>query len=392
MKIGVFVDDYVPQDGGAFSLQNDVLEELIRVARQTKHQWVVISKNTEFTDRLKAAGIDFVRFSSPGVAEKISWFFARTWPNFRNRFKWSSKLDRMAKKAGIQFLWFLGQRPQDVDIPYMTVVFDLQHRLQPWFPEVSEFGEWEIRERGFSRHLGRASAIIAGTEAGRKEIADFFRIPMDRIHVLRHPAPNYALRTKAVKEDVTKFDLPADFLFYPAQFWAHKNHANLLYALKALKGKGRIVNMVFAGSDFGNKNYIENLAVSLGVQGQVTFLGFVGRDELIVLYQNAKALVYPSFFGPENLPPLEAFALGCPVIAADVSGAKEQLGDAAILVDPAKPDEMANAIAKIYDDSTACEQLIARGRERAQSWTAKEFVNGALKILDGFEAVRRTWN
>jgi glycosyltransferase involved in cell wall biosynthesis len=43
-------------------------------------------------------------------------------------------------------------------------------------------------------------------------------------------------------------------------------------------------------------------------------------------------LRYPSFFGAENLPPLEAFALGCPVIAADMPGAREQLGDAAILV------------------------------------------------------------
>ncbi len=51
-----------------------------------------------------------------------------------------------------------------------------------------------------------------------------------------------------------------------------------------------------------------------------------------------------TFFGPENLPPLEAFALKCPVIASNVSGSEEQLGDAAILVNPVNPEEIAQAI------------------------------------------------
>ena len=58
-----------------------------------------------------------------------------------------------------------------------------------------------------------------------------------------------------------------------------------------------------------------------------------------------------SFFGPDNIPPLEAFALGCPVIASNVPGAKEQLGDAAVLVAPEKEDQLANAIMKVCSQS-----------------------------------------
>ena len=118
---------------------------------------------------------------------------------------------------------------------------------------------------------------------------------------------------------------------------------------------------VFVGSDKGNLSYLKNLASDLGVQSQVHFLGFVTETELAAFYKNARALVYLSFFGPENLPPLEAFSVGCPVIAARVSGAEAQLGDAALLVSPTQPDEIALSIKLLLDHSQQREVLASRG-------------------------------
>ena len=115
------------------------------------------------------------------------------------------------------------------------------------------------------------------------------------------------------------------------------------------------------------------------------------QRELAVLYRRALALTYVSFFGPENLPPLEAFALGCPVIAADVPGAREQLGDSALLVDPTRPEEIAQAIRSLHRDPSLRQTLVERGRARAARWTALDFVRGVFAILDEFEAVRRCW-
>ena len=58
------------------------------------------------------------------------------------------------------------------------------------------------------------------------------------------------------------------------------------------------------------------------------------RPELIALYRHALALTFVSYFGPDNLPPLEAFALGCPVITSAIEGVDEQLGNAALYVNP----------------------------------------------------------
>jgi glycosyltransferase involved in cell wall biosynthesis len=79
---------------------------------------------------------------------------------------------------------------------------------------------------------------------------------------------------------------------------------------------------------------------------------------------------------------LEAFALKCPVIAADVSGAKEQLGDAALLVDPSDPKTIAAAIREMSNNPARRKDLVSAGSKIADKWRTKDFVEGALKIID----------
>src|SRR5437588_2145590 len=98
------------------------------------------------------------------------------------------------------------------------------------------------------------------------------------------------------------------------------------------------------------------------------------------------------FSGPLNLPPLEAFALGCPVIAADIPGAKQELGDAAMLVNPANEFEIAEALKSVRSDSAKRESLIARGKERARRFTGSDFANGLFDLLDEFQPIRRCWS
>jgi len=97
-------------------------------------------------------------------------------------------------------------------------------------------------------------------------------------------------------------------------------------------------------------------------------------------------------FGPLNLPPLEAFALGCPVIAADIPGAKQELGDAAMLLNPANEFEIAEALKSVHSDSAKRESLIARGKERARRLTGSDFANGLFDLLDEFQPIRRCWS
>jgi len=149
--------------------------------------------------------------------------------------------------------------------------------------------------------------------------------------------------------------------------------------------------MVFSGADKGNERYIRRLAGEWHLEDQIRFVGFITTAELVALYQNAAALTYVSFCGPENLPTLEAFALECPVIASKITGAEEQLGDAAFFVPPADPEATASAILRLCTDPSLRQKHIQLGRHRASRWTSRDFVRGVFAILDEFEPMRKMW-
>ena len=394
MKVGVFLEDFSPEVGGGFTIQDDVFRALLELIDDTHHSFVIFCRRPEaVTPLLSAPRVEAVGF--PGsFGQRI---FARAeqgiYSLLENR-KRQTRLEQLCKEAGVEFMWFVGAEAVQIDLPYMAIVWDLQHRLQPWFPEVSAGGTWRHRENFYSEYLRRATFIIAGTKAGQQEIERFYQVTSNRIKILPHPTPNFALAAEEsnIETVLKKYELKSNYLLYPAQFWSHKNHINLLLAAAKLKAKHQIdLPVVLVGSDKGNQEFVRTFAAQLKPSIDVAFLGFVPTEDLVALYRGAFALAYVTFFGPENLPTLEAFALGCPVVASDVDGAREQLGDAALFVDPRDPANIAAAIKSLYDDNGLRQTLIEKGRARAERWTAKDFVRGVFRALDEFEPVRRCW-
>jgi glycosyltransferase involved in cell wall biosynthesis len=242
--------------------------------------------------------------------------------------------------------------------------------------------------------LPRASFVITGTRVGKDEIVHYYGVNPDNVRIIPHPVPGEDWRKTSIDIHALhdKFKIEGDYLFYPAQFWPHKNHVNLLMALDILRNRnGLRLNLVLTGSDMGNKAYVLAKVRELRLSDQVFDLGFVSREELNTIYMNALALVYPSFFGPENLPPLEAFSLECPVLASRIAGAEEQLCDGALLFDPADPADIANKILTIRSDAALRKKLTEKGARIVLSRTPEKFITRVHEILDGFAAIRRCW-
>ncbi|MEP6617713.1 MAG: glycosyltransferase family 1 protein [bacterium] len=294
--------------------------------------------------------------------------------------------------AGAHCAWMLGASITPLDIPYVATVWDLQHRVQPWFPEVSSNGQWTERERLFPEYIRRAAAVIVGTEVGADEIRVAYGEPAGGLHVLPLPTPSFVLDAALGPIPARLVELPARYLFYPAQFWSHKNHVTALRTLALLAADPEMPHLVLVGADRGTLDHVMRTATALGVQDRLHALGHVDRATLVALYAHAEALLFPSMFGPDNLPPLEAMALGCPVIAARVNGAEEQLGDAAILVDALDAEGFAAAIRALRLDHAHREAMIARGRKRANAWTASQYVSAVFELIERrIEPVRALW-
>jgi glycosyltransferase involved in cell wall biosynthesis len=397
MKVGIYAGSEGPQAGGGYTLVQELLGALGPLAAQARHQFVRLTTDDAVPSEagnLPVLSVAPVFRAGPGrslraragrmVADALGGYVPRSEPSPHGR-----AVGAFLGGEGIEFVWYLGAGDcLTLDVPYATVVWDLQHRMQPFFPEVSANGLWQQREDWHRVLLGRASLIVTGTEAGRREVEHFYGVAPERVRVLPHPTPSDCLASDAPSRPRL---LDPPYLFYPAQFWPHKNHVNLIEALRLVREQGLDLHLVLTGSDKGNEAHVRAAVQGAGLERVVHFRGFVSRSEVLDLHAHALALVYPSLFGPENMPPLEAFALGCPVIAAAVSGADEQLGGAAYLVDATSPRELAAAIQAVATDTAERARRIEAGRARARRFTPADYVRGILSWLDEFEGMRRCW-
>jgi glycosyltransferase involved in cell wall biosynthesis len=126
---------------------------------------------------------------------------------------------------------------------------------------------------------------------------------------------------------------------------------------------------VFAGSPKNAYQRVVQVTSELGLKDRVTFLGYVPDTVVPLLYRLARALIYPTFFGPTNIPPLEAFSFDCPVACSGIYAILEQVGDAALLFDPGSVDQIADAVLRLWQDDELCASLVEKGRRRATVWT-----------------------
>src|SRR5438093_13324996 len=108
---------------------------------------------------------------------------------------------------------------------------------------------------------------------------------------------------------------------------------------------------------------VMSLSSQLGLEKEICHLGYVPDEDMSAIYARAAALVMPTFFGPTNIPVLEAWAFGCPVLTSDIRGIREQVGDAAVLVNPRSVEAIAEGIYRIGTDEYFGCISRARGRQ-----------------------------
>src|SRR5579859_1283051 len=165
--------------------------------------------------------------------------------------------------------WFLFPFARPVSVPYFATVWDLEHRKQPYFPEVSTAGTtWEQRDRAYQSVLPRAARVITGTQAGKNEIVFYYRIRPENVRVVPFPV-SYDYHGAAANSHSTalnKYNIRNAYVIYPAQFWPHKNHVNLLLALQHLNSDSKNpLDLVLTGTDKGNLSHVRKAIDDLGL-------------------------------------------------------------------------------------------------------------------------------
>jgi glycosyltransferase involved in cell wall biosynthesis len=407
MKIGIVISDQSPDAGGGFTFEQGLIEAIQRLRLETPHRLVMIGKPVKVPECLSEMpyiSLTSTRPKETKLARECKRIVRKLWPRRDNNFVLDFQRTPQILAANLDLIVYLHPWVSPyVDIPYIVNVWDVAHRLTPFFPELSLATQWDFRERHYRKKLQRAAYIVCPNAPAKQEIVDFYQVAADRVWTLRHPTPADVLRqAEKPTPDVSieHLGLRGEFLLYPAQFWPHKNHLLLLRMLKVLRDKYDYrPQLVLPGSDKplfaaaleGNLSFVKQRVREMELEDQVIFAGFIPREVLIALYRRAFALVFPSFLGPENLPPLEAFALGCPVIASELPGSKEQFGEAAVRLDPKAPELWADAVQVFRKDSAFRAAQIEKGKIRARDYTSDDFIRGLFAIFEDFEPYRGNW-
>jgi glycosyltransferase involved in cell wall biosynthesis len=310
------------------------------------------------------------------------------------------KFDRILEKHNVDLIYFISPSYASLfteNFNYIITVWDLCHRDFIDFPEVRERREFERREYLFKNILPKAIKVVATSELEKSNLVRRYGIDETRVISIPMLPPNHVNISeveyrKNFVDIKKKYGINGEYIFYPAQFWSHKNHVYILEGLKVLKGKyDEIINAVFSGSDKGNLNFLLNKAKEFGIENQIHYIGFVDSDEIPYLYRQAIAIVIPTYFGATNIPPLEAFKLGCPVLYSDLPGMREQAEGAALFLDLKNPESLATNLLEITGNPDHVADLIANGKKRVECWTEEDTWFRLKQIFDEYAVKLKCW-
>ena len=271
--------------------------------------------------------------------------------------------------------------PLSKNVRQIACIHDLMHLYEKRFPEVGADEQVRSRDEGFSQILSRCSGVLVDSTLAVRQVVDSYEASPDKLFPLPFALYDSLLGCHPERPRQLAPNYDGNYLFYPAQFWLHKNHVSLLDAVNKLPKELDIHCVFTGGAEKNGSSAITTAIERLALASRVQILGFVSINELAWLYTHARCMVMPTFFGPTNIPPLEAMHFGCPVAVSGIYGMPDQLGDAALYFRPDDVDDMANVIQTLWLDEDVRKILIQKGTVRASRATAKYFGESFSEIL-----------
>lgn len=401
IRIGVIFDQKISVGGGYQQALNSALM-VLKLPKELAEP-VFFTTDEKNLSTLETYGIKAINI-------KLS-FFEKLREKFRRKIldkhvlKIIKKIEKYSPfekkliKHKIDIVYFLSPTdlPQGLEkLNYITTLWDLCHRDEPEFPEVRDNKEFVRRDENFKKILPSATAIIVDSEIGKSNVINRYGADESRVHIIPFQAAQ-VIRNEIAPENKKKLLVKNkynvnSYVFYPAQFWAHKNHIYIIKGLHLLEERyGIKVDAIFSGVDKGNKKFVESFVRKLQLEKRICFVGYVSDDELIELYRQSIALIMPSYFGPTNLPPLEAFKLGVPVLYSNKKGLRDQVGHAALLMDLSDPLTMTKHLKNIIENKELRENVIKLGYERLRYFDNFDRIGVLKKIIEEFSWKRNTW-
>jgi glycosyltransferase involved in cell wall biosynthesis len=275
------------------------------------------------------------------------------------------QLPRLLRKLRPRVAHFQHALPLGYSGPSVVTVHDLSFERDP---SLMRPRDRLVFRTAVPRSARRASRVIVVSEQTKRDLIELADVPAERIVVV----PN------GVGAQFSPDGPEANGQPYALVVGSLERRKDPLTAIEGFALlESSDLRLVFAGPDRGDGSAAREAAARRGLEQCVEFKGHVPDEELAALYRGAECLVFPSRDEGFGLPLLEAMASGVPVVATRAGALPEIAGDAAILVEPGNPVELAGGIERALADR---ERLVAAGFVRVKQFSWAETAERTLAV------------
>jgi len=264
-----------------------------------------------------------------------------------------------------------------INKPFIFTLHDLQEK---YFPENFTFAIRVWRRWANLILSKKAVAIICESSFVKEDIIKFIGISPEKIYVI--PAPPQVSLSKDVDTDKKLPYLPNEYIFYPAQFWPHKNHLRLIDAFDLVHKEFPRVHLVLSGKEAFNYPKVRQKIELLGLGNAIIHLGYIPQNEMSNVYRNSTLLVMPTLFESISIPIYEAFSLGVPVCASNVVALPEQMDGAGLLFDPLNTQDIAGKIMTLLASAELRSECIKKGQINLRGKTIENYSSQLAKLIN----------
>jgi glycosyltransferase involved in cell wall biosynthesis len=261
--------------------------------------------------------------------------------------------------------------PAGVRCPSVVTIHDCIHLMFPqYLPNRLAYAYARAQMWSAAR---RSDCILTVSEASKRDILHLFNVPPEKIVVVYNAIDSHFAVTpseEAVSRVRERYQLDHKFVLYVGNIKPHKNLVRLIEAFHQLRqGELADLKLLIIGDQISKLPSLRRAVHRHKLHKQVRFLGYVGDDQLAILYRLASVFVFPSLYEGFGLPPLEAMASGTPVVASNVSSLPEVVGDAAVLVNPYDVDAIVDGLRRVLTDPALAANMSRKGIERAREFS-----------------------
>jgi glycosyltransferase involved in cell wall biosynthesis len=273
------------------------------------------------------------------------------------------------------------------DIDNEIMIYTIHDLIGIKFREFVTDELFRLSHYDLDRGIKRADHIVTVSESSKRDIIEVYNYPEENISVVYEGFEYVDNIDEVIDNDEgqnKRVQVDGDYILIVGAIEPKKNHIGLLKAYKILLDRGYNIKLVIAGRRGWKNELIYDEIKKFQKKEMISVIHEVSDSELRRLYQNAFLFVFPSFYEGFGLPLLEASSHGLPVICSNVSSMPEVMGDSALYVNPYEPEDIAEKMMMVIDDSELRAKLVEKGRENLKRFSWEK---AASDLADVFRKV-----